>query len=301
MTTITIALDGTEFGEMALNIGARLAQRLDGSIRIAHISREPGYQPETSAVWYAREIAERVGAGLQVDVHVATGDPAEELIRLTWEHPDGILVMATHGRGAIGRLLRGSVAHRVALEGHSPVVLARDGARNEIGDPLKLLVPLDGSPLSESAIPLATELATRTGAMISLTRVVEPFWAETGAGIESPYFDTQHMAAVDEKVTTESRGYLEEIAERLRRKGLHVVWEVRTGRPADEIARLAETTAADLIVIPTHGRKGVARVALGSVVDALLQRGETPLLVVPPAVAERIQSAPAGREAVLAP
>ena len=60
-----------------------------------------------------------------------------------------------------------------------------------------------------------------------------------------------------------------------------MVWETRVGRPADELARAAETSGASLLVMASHGRGGLARWALGSVTSELLQRGVAPVMVVP--------------------
>ncbi|MFW6075263.1 MAG: universal stress protein, partial [Chloroflexota bacterium] len=163
MRTVTVALDGTEFGERALVLGARLAQATNTKLRLAHIASEPGYEPETNAAWYVREVASRLMSNEQVDVEVRVGDPAEELVRLTEESTDGALVMATHGRGTIGRLVHGSVARDVLLGAKSPVLLVREDTSQQPTDPMTLLVPLDGSEIAEDALSAAAVIAQDTG------------------------------------------------------------------------------------------------------------------------------------------
>ena len=87
---------------------------------------------------------------------------------------------------------------------------------------------------------------------------------------------------VEDQLQAEARAYLDATAKALRDRGLRVGWEVRAGRPADEIIRAAETTSADLIVLSTHGRGGLKRFALGSVTNEVLHRGVTPVFAVPP-------------------
>ena len=83
--------------------------------------------------------------------------------------------MASHGRGAIGRLLHGSVADSVAREATVPVMVVRAGQvqPGPVGI-TRLVVPLDGSPLAETALPVAEAISRRLGTPISLVRVVNP-------------------------------------------------------------------------------------------------------------------------------
>ncbi|MCO5176551.1 MAG: universal stress protein [Thermomicrobiales bacterium] len=178
----------------------------------------------------------------------------------------------------------GSVADKIVRGSTVPVVLVRD-EHEQPHDVLRtVLVPLDGSALSETALPYAVELAQGTGATLALVRVVEPYWqsafiAETP---EAVYLSQSQIDDLEEQAHAEARGDLDTLATRLRGEGLRVVWEVRTGRPADEIARVAETTDADLIVISTHGRGGIRRWAFGSVTNEVLHRSKTPVLAIPP-------------------
>ena len=147
-----------------------------------------------------------------------------------------------------------------------------------------IITPLDGSALAEEALPVASELGAGLQATLYLVRVVEPARnsALAALGSEASLLLGESLAEVEEQRENEARVYLEAIAHDLRERGLRVTWEVRVGRPADEVARLAETTGANLIVMATHGRSGVRRLAFGSVTNDLLQRGIIPVLAIPP-------------------
>jgi nucleotide-binding universal stress UspA family protein len=130
-----------------------------------------------------------------------------------------------------------------------------------------LLVGLDGSALSESALPLATSLATGFGATLHLVRVVPlPFTASE-----------QYQDYLDE-LTSYSQSYLEEVRARLDFSG-EVVLAARVGAPADRLIDYAAAHDINLVVITSHGRGGIARAALGSVAGRLVG-GPVPVLIV---------------------
>jgi nucleotide-binding universal stress UspA family protein len=126
-----------------------------------------------------------------------------------------------------------------------------------------ILVPLDGSDLASAAVRYAAVFAGDHATTVVLLAVVDE-GARSGGG----------------PTAAEARAYLEATAEPLRTTGLAVQIEVRFGRPADEIDAAADELAADLIVMSTHGRTGVARWVRGSVADAVLRRGSTPVLAI---------------------
>jgi nucleotide-binding universal stress UspA family protein len=201
--------------------------------------------------------------------------------------------MATHGRGNIGRLVFGSVTDKVVRGATTPVVAVRvvAGADDAAAPTLNtIVVALDGSTLSEGALPLAAALARGVGATLHLVRVIEPFWRSTYASVapEAVYLGEAQVAALEERAESDARAYLDQMASTLRSSGLRVVWETRFGRPAEELARGIETSGADLVVMATHGRGGLSRWALGSVTSELLQRGIAPVMVVRPLAAEPV-------------
>ncbi len=137
----------------------------------------------------------------------------------------------------------------------------------------KILVPLDGSEVAESALGEAEKLAKSFDAEIFLFQVV-PFMPVYG----SPELVTPLI--VDEKQKDSAEKYLTGLAQKLKEKSFKVATEVRTGQQvAVEIIDYARETSADLIVMCTHGRSGITRWLLGSVALKVLTRGETPILL----------------------
>jgi nucleotide-binding universal stress UspA family protein len=140
----------------------------------------------------------------------------------------------------------------------------------------KLLVPLDGSELSESILPQAVAVAKPAGAEIVLFRVHEPL--ERGVRETMGEDLAQKLDAVNQE---ELQNYLDKIAGDLINQGLKADIATAEGRPAEAIINYAATHAVDLIVMATHGRSGLTRWAFGSVADKVLRRSPVPVLLGP--------------------
>lgn len=140
----------------------------------------------------------------------------------------------------------------------------------------EILVPTDGSPLSERALRYAVPIAERHGARITLMHVVAPI-LPTIAGGGAPVRDP----ALDAEWADEDRRAVERIAKRARKQtAVQVEVVCRRGRAANEIAEYAKDQQIGLVVMCTHGRGGFERLWLGSVADALLRQLTVPTLLV---------------------
>ncbi len=140
-----------------------------------------------------------------------------------------------------------------------------------------ILVPLDGSPFGEQALPLAVEIARRARASVQLVHVHQP--------VTTPW--TGSELAADLKLETELRRqeqeYLHQTAERLGREGgIPVTDALLEGPVVEVIHERALGCGADLVVMATHGRGPLSRFWLGSVADQLIRRAAAPLLLVRP-------------------
>jgi nucleotide-binding universal stress UspA family protein len=135
----------------------------------------------------------------------------------------------------------------------------------------RILVPLDGSALSETALPKALELLSDTPrATLILLRAVE---ATTLPGVDPT--DAQV------EVVQEAGSYLAAVADRLGEHGItRVVRSVWYSSPAKAIVEAARRRRANLIVMSTHGRRGLQRILRGSVAESVLRRTRTPILLV---------------------
>lgn len=133
-----------------------------------------------------------------------------------------------------------------------------------------VLVPLDGSKLSEQAIPAALAIARDAGAAIELLLV----------HALGPIATFASMGRVEQPRTVEEE-YLDGVASRVAAEsGLRVTCEVAPGAVVDTICAKARERGADVIVMTSHGRTGFNRVWLGSVADGVVRRSNVPVLLV---------------------
>jgi nucleotide-binding universal stress UspA family protein len=140
----------------------------------------------------------------------------------------------------------------------------------------RILVAVDESPQAASALDLAIELAKDVKAALTLVHVLDP------GAIASTADDAAAATVVEielDELQSAGKELLEASAARVREAGLEVDTIMRDGVPAETILDTAERSNAELIVIGTHGRHGVARFFLGSCAEAVLRQSPMPVLV----------------------
>ena len=135
----------------------------------------------------------------------------------------------------------------------------------------RILVPLDGSPLAETALPKAVELLSNgPGSTLILLRAAE---ARVLPGVD--------LIEAQVAVVREAESYLATVADRLREQGIpRIVRSVWYSRAASAIVEAAQVRRVNLIVMSTHGRSGVRRALRGSVAESVRRRTRTPILLV---------------------
>lgn len=134
----------------------------------------------------------------------------------------------------------------------------------------RILVPVDGSPMSEQALGQATAMASAFDAEVLLLRVQEP---EAGTGGFSDSVSWRLHRA-------EASSSLEKLAERLREGGRRVATVLAEGRAAEEILKAARDRPADLVVLSTHGSSGHSRFHFGSTAQKVIAEAGVSVLIV---------------------
>jgi nucleotide-binding universal stress UspA family protein len=214
---------------------------------------------------------------------VVRGEPATEILHAVPRAGADAIVLTTHGRGALGRTVFGSVADRVARTAPVPVLLVRPHPAATRPSPpaiRRLVVPLDGSPLAEAALPVATELAQRLQVPVHLVQVINvaallaPLGYLAVPGVPDDLYDETMATA-----RREGEGYLAAVNCRLTVSRVTATWAVLDGSPFASIA--AVTNPDDLVVMTSHGRGGALRWLLGSVAEKLVREAPCPVLLVP--------------------
>ncbi|MDF1554105.1 MAG: universal stress protein [Deferrisomatales bacterium] len=141
----------------------------------------------------------------------------------------------------------------------------------------RILIPLDGSELSEQALDTAYPLARVFGSELLLVGVLD-----LTAGMYDVYAETLQPLDLKDQLETLLAGTLDRMVAKVKAENLPVQRFLEVGIPHEEIAGVAEREKADLIVMTTHGRRGLTHLLLGSVTEKVLRTAPCPVLVVRP-------------------
>jgi nucleotide-binding universal stress UspA family protein len=246
-----------------------------------------GTQVMDRAVEFAKNYlvreAERMDAsGVKASTHVAVGEPAVEIVRFAKDNRVDLIAMATHRESAMARGVLGSVTDRVLHSTSSPmlVVHPRSAAAfaGNAGAPNVVIVPLDGSALSEAAVPAALDIAEACSSDVVFMRAVRfPYYGISGPGIE--YYAGDYGIAEQRREALE---YLDKFVKQAEAKGLKARAHAAIGSAAFRIIEEAESLQGPLIVMSTHGAGGFKRWVIGSVTDKVVRSSGAPVLVLPP-------------------
>ncbi|TET82852.1 MAG: universal stress protein, partial [Anaerolineales bacterium] len=137
----------------------------------------------------------------------------------------------------------------------------------------RILIPLDGSPLAEQALPHAIDLAERFHSELILLRVLIPL-------PRPPTTAEASLKRAAEEAAIFAREYLDRVSDGLQERGITVQTVTIEGRPHWQIPQYAETNQVDLIVMCTRGQSGLSRWLMGSVSDRVVRGANVPVLMV---------------------
>jgi len=138
-----------------------------------------------------------------------------------------------------------------------------------------ILIPTDGSELSEHGVAQGLALAKSLGAKVSAIFVVEPFSEVTGRFLEA-------VATYVELRKEQATSALDRAANAAKEAGVSCEpIQVENGQPHQAIIAAAENKGCDLIVMSSHGRSGLSMLLIGSVTNKVLAQAKTPVLICP--------------------
>jgi nucleotide-binding universal stress UspA family protein len=280
---ILVPLDGSPFAEGALPAAVALAERFDAEIHLFNVRKEVDDElPERrkaldEQAWqYLANTASRLRAITSVSVWstMRHGNVAHEIVAETGASHD-LVVMTSHGRSGLSRFWLGSVADECIRCIERPIFVVHPAE----GDPWKaafgfdrVVVPLDGSQVAESALPMAVLMAELFDVPIAFVRsVVSPI------PVESAYFPAPDWMPTEDTVSA-ARTYLEGIAARVKGRGVRAEVHAVSGRHP---ATLVDAVAGDggLVVMAAQCHSPVRRAVLGSVSDKILRTVLSPVLI----------------------
>lgn len=285
MRRVLVPVDGTETSMSILPDARRLAGP-DGTIVLVRDAGSNLYNSSTFVVGIAetQEIDDHLAVlahglrseGVNAEAHtLVLVDAAEAIDTAARAYNADVIACATHGRGPLGRFIRGGVAWKALAHSPVPVLLRHvDADTPFLEEPRqrRIMVPLDGSSYAARALPLARQLAAEWDAELLLVRVIVPMPAPIGPYIpnlsEWDQPETEHEVALR---------YLRRMAN----GDPKVQIAVQVGSVCDQLMSVVKNRGITDVVMASHGRTGLSRMVLGSVADQLIHDLRCPVVVVP--------------------
>lgn len=287
--TILVPTDFSEHADKAIESAEILAKPLGAKIHLLHVMHLPvqAVTPEMAVVpvgfWQdLRKHAERKldesrkaveKQGVRCATELVEDIPGFAVAAAAKRANADLIVMGSRGLTGLKHVLLGSVAERTVRTAPCPVLTVKqDGS-----GPLRLrtiLVPMDFSPSSHRALELAKELAKEAGPAHLI--LVHAYYVP----IELEQFLIQQGDPVLERLSETVTKDLEKILTGLQDAGISSEYLASRGAPERLIVELAKQKHADLIVMGTHGRKGVSRALVGSVAEGVLRNAPCAVTVI---------------------
>jgi nucleotide-binding universal stress UspA family protein len=288
MSKILVPTDFSPNSQEAMRVAIRIAHERDAELVIAHAWYIPALAYGIEPVAFPADVVQQMSTtrtGLDAAVREAkqAGAKAVSGVMLTGVPPWArivdaaeadpafdLIVMGTHGRTGLKRVLLGAVATQVVRHAPCSVLVVRaDGEPAPFTD---VLVPVDFSASSQLAVDKAASLVHPGGSGITLLHVVEAPVKQAGEAFEFQFLRDLDKAAA---------AALDDVAAKLRAKvAVPVVTRIRIGYAGAQIlALLDDDPSFDLVVTGSHGRTGLKRTLLGSVAEKVVRHAPCPVLV----------------------
>ncbi len=286
---VLFATDFSSTADEAQDLAEGLARRFSAELHLVHVRvllEEPHLDDEHLA-----EIHRLMGTSEQATRRVLESDraspsdvpltthlvrglaPAEAIVETCVEIGADLVVVGTHGRRGLRKLLLGSVAEEVVRACPVPVLTVGPGAGDAPPEPHRILAPHDFSEHSTAALEQAAAWARGLGASVTLLHVVEPVvYPELYAVDIFP-------EELQERLVSRSRAALESAANELF-EDVPTEIDVQKGRAGDAITAAARPDRFDLVVMGTRGLNALEHLLLGSVAEVVFRRSRVPVLTV---------------------
>jgi len=276
---ILVAYDGSATARNGLAVACQLAKEDKSWIKV--LSVLPGYIGDLELVGVSniKETIEGPGKKLlaeaqeiadREDVHIlsntAQGEPYDKIVHVADDENCDLIVMGRRGTHQLERELVGSVTARVIGFTKKDVLVVPDGAKLTRKN---ILLATDGSPSCETAVDRAIKLAKDHSAKLTAVSVV--------------YTNDEYLAlapGVVEDLIGKAKEKLATIKQKGKEAGVEIQTLVKEGEAFEAITTLAQNSNVDLIVMGSHGKKGLQRLLMGSVTERTIGYATCPVLVV---------------------
>lgn len=209
--------------------------------------------------------------------HFKHGDPPKEIIKLADELNVDFIVMATHGRTGFDQFVFGSTCEKVVRLSHVPILTVRPQEKWSVRDLSvsfkRVLCTLDFSEFSKAGLETATDLCKKFDATLVLAHAVD-------SRLEYPVLEPGIAAGTLDVRQRDADEYLKEVAKEV--DGVTCETHVVTGNPHVALLKLIEESDIDLVVMTTHGHRGLSHLLLGSITERVVKRSIAPVLTIHP-------------------
>jgi nucleotide-binding universal stress UspA family protein len=294
MTRILFPTDFSDCSARAQEYAMYLATAWDADVDVLHVIEGPswlkGNEPGLSAVEQVRKEAalrldlvhdQMTRSGITASVRELAGIPSEQINRAARESGADLVVLGARGWTNLLYGLVGSTAERVIKDSPCPVLAVPalgDGGFDPVTGttpsiPIRhILAPIDFSSPSLDSLEYAIQLANGLGSKVTIVHVLEPVYYDLECGLGS----------IEHEVRKRDhwKKQLMELRDLVRSFGLPAEYEISGGIPSESILSCALRVGCDLIVMGTHGRRGISRLRFGSVAESVLRRATCPVLTV---------------------
>jgi nucleotide-binding universal stress UspA family protein len=293
---VLLATDFSDCATLAQEYAVLLAAAFGASLDVVHVLElYPGMDPDYAVTQVYldqlrkdtdqklddlvnRLIQRRLRAkGTQI-----LGIPSQRINAIAKELDTDLVVLGTRGRTGLEHILLGSTAERVVQGAPCPVLTVRlvqkpaqaAAAAGTKAPPVirRILAPVDFSDCSLDALEYGIQVAARFQATVTILHVMEP----VAYGLDFTLRHADEGRRMRERADLRLSGFC--VA--LKSHGLTAEQAVRGGLPSDAILGFAREQGSDLIVMGTHGRRGISHLMSGSVAEAVLRRASCPVLTV---------------------
>lgn len=298
--TVVFPTDGSAWAEHTFAQAAFYAANHDATLHVLRVAQGPPDQPPATAPGLSSDAfgdrlravaAASVGLDL-VHSGIAARSPEVGILDYAERVGADLVVMSTHGRTGLDRVLTGSTTEAVVRRARCPVLTLQTAAERTVVSVKRILVPTDFSAATYHALAHAVALARLHGAALDLVHIVEPP-PEVWIGGEVIGWNENSPRRVDD-----ARAALQDLTDEVGIHNIPLTLHVLMGPPARGILDAAERVDADLIVMGTHGRTGARRLLVGSVTEKVVQRAPCPVFVVNPSGKNLLPTTAEGRKAV---
>ncbi len=287
---ILVPLDGSELAERAAASALALAEALSATVtflRVAiplSLNLDPDlYQRiigirRDEAKRYLRSAQRRLAtSAVDIKIDTVAGPAARSIINYVQENEVDLIVMSSYGRSGVSRWRYGSVAERVLRRAPCAVAIIRAQVEVAPFAHKRILVPLDGSPLAEQALPPAIAVAKAVAAELTLLHVTSPAYATVSPVITMK----KRLHEAEEKERMEAAVYLQNAQTTL--SPHHIPIKIIVATSDDVVATIieqADRIQVDSIIMSRHGRSGLSRWVFGSVAEKVLRGAHCATLIV---------------------